>query len=180
MNYFNAQEKLPSFYWDGNCRMNCVSQVVKSTIQSAYSHHIQRLMITGNLALLMGINPQEVHEWYLAVYDDAYEWVELPNTLGMALYADGGAMSTKPYCASGNYINNMSDFCKNCSYKVKEKTGDDACPFNYLYWHFLHKNRHLLQDNPRLFFPYRNLEKMDSKQIENIYLYAEKFIRQKA
>lgn len=178
LNYFNSRRPLPSFFWSGNCRMNCVSQVVKSTINHAYSHHIQRLMITGNLALLMGINPIEVHEWYLAVYDDAYEWVELPNTLGMALYADGGLMATKPYCASGNYINKMSDFCKNCSFNVKKKTGDDACPFNYLYWYFLNKNKDKLQSNSRLFFPYKSLDKMDPQKIQDITKSAEKFINE--
>ena len=179
-NHFNANRTLPDFYWSGKTRMNCVSHVVKQTIESAYSHHIQRLMITGNLALLMGINPIEVHEWYLAVYDDAYEWVELPNTYGMALYADGGLLATKPYAASGNYINKMSDFCKACSYKVKQKSGEDACPFNYLYWYFLDKNHAKLKTNHRLFMPLKNLEKMSLDKKQGFIQDAEKFIAQQS
>ncbi|WDE95314.1 cryptochrome/photolyase family protein [Lentisphaera profundi] len=177
-NHFNANRSLPDFYWSGKTRMNCVSKVVKQTMETAYSHHIQRLMVTGNLALLMGINPIQVHEWYLAVYDDAYEWVELPNTYGMALYADGGLLATKPYAASGNYINKMSDFCKNCSYKVKEKSGEDACPFNYLYWYFLDRNKDKLKNNHRLFMPLRNLEKMSAEKKQLLIEDAEKFIAQ--
>ena len=175
-NFFNFHRKLPEFYWNGKCKMNCVKSVVQSTERYAYSHHIQRLMITGNLALLMGIKPQKVHEWYLAVYDDAYEWVELPNTIGMALYADGGAMSTKPYISSGNYINKMSNFCKTCSYKVKEKTGPKACPFNYLYWNFLDQERDKLSTNRRLFMPYKNLNKKKPEEMKEIRLSAKKFI----
>ena len=176
LNFFNANNPLPSFYWDGKTDMNCVSTVVQQTYDNAYSHHIQRLMITGNLALLMGITPAEVHEWYLAVYDDAYEWVELPNTMGMALFADGGVMASKPYAASGNYINKMSDFCKSCKYKVKEKNGSDACPFNYLYWDFLERNKDKLKSNHRLFMPYRNLEKKNTKDIDLIKNDSNRFI----
>ena len=144
--------------------MNCVKSVVDSTAKTAYSHHIQRLMITGNLALLLGINPREVHEWYLAVYDDAYEWVELPNTLGMALFADGGLMSTKPYIASGNYINKMSDYCKKCRYKVAQKTGEDACPFNPLYWHFMDTHRETLSKNHRIGRIYATWDRMGEEK----------------
>ena len=175
-NALDADKKLPDFYWTANCKMNCVSKVIKDTQKYAYSHHIQRLMITGNLALLMGIAPKEIHEWYLAVYDDAYEWVELPNTYGMAIYADGGLLATKPYAASGNYINKMSDFCKSCSYKVKEKTGSDACPFNYLYWNFLYRNKNKLSKNHRLSMPYRNLDKMDQIKLKQINQESENFI----
>ena len=177
-NYFGADKPLPSFYWSGNCKMNCMSSVVKMTEKTAYSHHIQRLMITGNFALLAGINPIEVHEWYLAVYDDAYEWVELPNTLGMALYADGGDMSTKPYAASGNYINKMSNFCKSCQYDVKKKAGPEACPFNYLYWNFLDKNKDLLSSNRRLRMPYSTLTKKSDDDIRQIRLDSQKFLRE--
>ena len=177
-NYFEAKRSLPEFFWNGNTKMACVSHVIKQTKETAYSHHIQRLMITGNLALLMGINPKEVHEWYLAVYDDAYEWVELPNTYGMALYADGGILASKPYAASGNYINKMSNFCKNCSYKVKEKTGENACPFNYLYWNFLEENKEKLKNNHRLFMPMRNLSKMNPEHKERIIESSEMFLNQ--
>jgi deoxyribodipyrimidine photolyase-related protein len=130
--------------------MACVSAVVKQTMAEAYAHHIQRLMITGNFALLAGITPHDVHEWYLAVYADAYEWVEMPNTIGMSQFADGGLLASKPYAASGNYIRKMSDYCKRCTYDVTQKTGPDACPFNYLYWDFLARNRPTLARNQRL------------------------------
>ncbi|MCM8536602.1 MAG: cryptochrome/photolyase family protein [Lentisphaeraceae bacterium] len=176
-NFFSHYRKLPKFYWDAKTDMNCVRSVVQDTIKNAYSHHIQRLMITGNLALLMEVNPKEVHDWYLGVYDDAYEWVELPNTFGMALYADGGAMSTKPYVSSGNYINKMSNFCKSCSYSVKLKTGESACPFNYLYWYFLDKNKEKLSSNRRLFMPYRNLAKKTDKDLQEIHKSSERFLK---
>jgi deoxyribodipyrimidine photolyase-related protein len=139
--------------------MHCLSEVVKSTRDYAYSHHIQRLMITGNFALLAGFAPAEVEEWYLAVYADAYDWVELPNTHGMALFADGGIMASKPYAASGAYIDRMSNFCSSCFYDVKQKTGPKACPFNYLYWAFLIRNEDALKGNVRMAMPYRNLSK---------------------
>jgi deoxyribodipyrimidine photolyase-related protein len=159
-NALGAHRPLPDFYWTGKTAMRCVSQVVKSTAQHAYSHHIQRLMVTGNFALLAGIDPREVERWYLAVYADAYEWVEMPNTLGMALYADGGLLASKPYAASGAYISRMSDFCGSCSFDVKAKSGDRACPFNRLYWDFLIRNRDILSANPRLAMPYRNIAAM--------------------
>jgi deoxyribodipyrimidine photolyase-related protein len=123
-------------------------------------------MVTGNFAMLSGIDPQEVHEWYLAVYADAYEWVELPNTLGMSQFADGGLLASKPYAASGNYINKMSNYCSSCRYDVKARAGEGACPFNYLYWDFLDRHRDKLSENPRLAFPYRNLDKMQDAQID--------------
>ena len=175
-NFFGSTRHLPEFYWTGKCKMNCLSKVISSTEKHAYSHHIQRLMITGNFAMLCGIDPNEVHEWYLAVYDDAYEWVELPNTYGMALYADGGKMSTKPYAAGGNYINKMSDFCKSCHYKVSQKTGSDACPFNYLYWYFLDKNKDVLENNRRLFMPYRTLSTKSEDDLIEIRKNAESFL----
>jgi len=149
-NALGATRPLPSFYWTGETRMSCVSATVKQTMEEAYAHHIQRLMITGNFALLAGIAPHEVHEWYLAVYADAYEWVEMPNTIGMSQFADGGLLASKPYAASGNYIRKMSDYCKRCTYDVTQKTGPDACPFNYLYWDFLARNRQTLARNQRL------------------------------
>ncbi|MBT8428183.1 MAG: cryptochrome/photolyase family protein, partial [Erythrobacter sp.] len=132
-NALNHQRKLPEFYWGAETGMACVSQAVAQTREEAYAHHIQRLMVTGNFALLAGINPHEVHEWYLAVYADAYEWVEAPNTIGMSQFADGGIIASKPYVSSGAYINRMSDYCQNCSYSVSAKTGEKACPFNLLY-----------------------------------------------
>ena len=176
VNYFNHSRELPEFFWNGETELNCAKSVIESTRKYAYSHHIQRLMITGNIALLMGVKPIEVHEWYLGVYDDAYEWVELPNTFGMALYADGGFLSTKPYIASGNYINKMSNFCKGCRYNVKLKVGEDACPFNYLYWNFLHENKDKLSSNRRLFMPYRNLSKKTEEELSKIQSSAKIFL----
>ena len=158
-NVLQAQRSLPAYYWHGKTQMRCMQQAVQSTIEHAYSHHIQRLMITGNFALLAGLAVDEVTGWYLAVYADAYEWVELPNTLGMALFADGGVLASKPYAASGAYINRMSDYCKHCSYKVKLTTEADACPLNALYWHFLQRNQAQLGQNPRLSLAYANWHK---------------------
>lgn len=175
-NSLEAHNALPAFYWDPEATdMNCIKQVIKQTKENAYSHHIQRLMITGNLALLLGIEPKQVHDWYLAVYADAYEWVELPNTLGMALYADGGKLATKPYAASGAYVNKMSNYCKNCSYKVTEKTGETACPLNYLYWDFINRNKNQLSDNMRLRFAYKNLENFSEEKIDDIKDSSQKF-----
>ena len=140
--------------------MACMADAIGQTLDHAYAHHIQRLMVTGNFAMLAGIDPREVHEWYLAVYWDAFEWVELPNTLGMSQFADGGMLGSKPYAASGNYISKMSDYCKGCRYDVKQKTGPDACPFNPLYWDFLVRNREVLGGNPRLGQVYRTWDKM--------------------
>jgi len=160
-NFFGNTRHLPNFYWTGNTDMACLQAVVTQTKEEAYAHHIQRLMVTGNFALLAGVDPHEVHEWYLAVYADAYEWVELPNTLGMSQFADGGFLSSKPYAASGNYINKMSDYCRHCRFDVKKKVGDDACPFNALYWDFLLRNEDKLKSNHRLAQVYRTWHKMD-------------------
>jgi deoxyribodipyrimidine photolyase-related protein len=149
-NFFDAQRPLPDFYWTGETHMSCMKAAIGQTIEHAYAHHIQRLMITGNFAMLAGIDPRQIHEWYLMVYADAYEWVELPNTLGMSQFADGGLLASKPYAGGGNYINKMSDYCGACSYDVKKRTGPDACPFNALYWHFLDRNRAKLGRNQRL------------------------------
>ena len=160
-NYLQATRKLPSFFWDGLTYMNCLKQCIQETSDNAYAHHIQRLMIIGNFALLAGLHPSDVNEWFLIVYADAYEWVEMPNVTGMILFADGGVLASKPYAASGNYINRMSNYCEQCHYSVKEKTGKQACPFNYLYWDFLHRNQDKLGNNPRLGMAYRTLDKMD-------------------
>lgn len=156
-NALEASRALPAFYWTGETSMNCLRQAIAGTALNAYSHHIQRLMVTGNFALLAGIAPREIERWYLAVYADAFEWVEMPNTLGMAVFADGGRMASKPYAASGAYIDRMSNFCAGCAYDVKAKSGPGACPFNYLYWAFLIRQRGRLSGNPRLAMPYRTL-----------------------
>ena len=143
-NFFEALRPLPEFYWSGKTKMRCMREVISATYCNAYAHHIQRLMITGNFALLAGVAPAEVEEWYLIVYADAFEWVELPNVHGMALFADGGLLASKPYAASGAYINRMSDYCQNCEYDPKMRQGEKACPFNYLYWYFLIVNEERL------------------------------------
>ena len=159
-NFLNAHRPLPDFYWTGDTDMHCLSQAIGQTIDLAYAHHIQRLMITGNFAMLIGTDPKDVARWYLEVYADAYEWVELPNVLGMSQFADGGLLGSKPYAASGAYIDRMSDYCGACRYDVKQRTGPDACPFNALYWDFLARNADKLGNNVRLAMPYRNWAKM--------------------
>lgn len=159
-NELGADRDLPAFYWTGETDMACVRAVVAQTREHAYAHHIQRLMVTGNFALLAGIEPRQVHEWYLAVYADAFEWVEAPNTIGMALFADGGFLATKPYAASGSYIDRMSDYCGGCRYDVKQRTSADACPFNSLYWDFIARHEDRLSDNHRMGFAFRNWRKM--------------------
>jgi len=154
-NYFDAQRALPAFYWGAETRMNCMREAIGQTKREAYAHHIQRLMVTGTFALLAGVSPQELHEWYLSVYADAYEWVELPNTIGMSQFADGGLLASKPYAASGAYIARMSNYCKGCAYDVKQRTGETSCPFNSLYWDFLQRHRDKLVRNPRLAQIYR-------------------------
>ncbi|MEM9992443.1 MAG: cryptochrome/photolyase family protein, partial [Bacteroidota bacterium] len=150
LNYFDHQAKLPDFYWTGKTKMRCVGHAIDQSLERAYAHHIQRLMITGNFALLLGVHPDEVDEWYLGIYIDALEWVELPNTRGMAQYADGGIVGTKPYVSSANYIDKMSHYCKNCYYDKKKKYGDKACPFNSLYWDFYDRNGDKLRKIPRV------------------------------
>ena len=163
-NVLEATRSLPGFYWTGDTQMNCMKQAIGDTKRHAYAHHIQRLMITGNFALLAGIVPREIEEWYLLVYADAFEWVELPNTHGMALFADNGILASKPYAASGAYIDRMSDYCAACSHDPKVKLGEKACPFNVLYWDFLIRNQHRLGDNPRMAMPYRTLAKMTDER----------------
>jgi deoxyribodipyrimidine photolyase-related protein len=175
-NALNAKRGLPDFFWTADTKMNCLKQCISETRDNAYAHHIQRLMVLGNFLLLTGIDPKEVQEWYLLVYADAYEWVEMPNVQGMILFADGGVMASKPYSASGNYIDKMSDYCKHCHYKVKEKNGEQACPFNYLYWDFLDRNKGELKGNPRLSMPYRTLEKMKDEKRKLIASDSESFL----
>ncbi|MBK2240174.1 cryptochrome/photolyase family protein, partial [Francisella tularensis] len=176
MNYLGATRKLPSFYWDANTKMNCLYQCVKETKQNAYAHHIQRLMVLGNFALLAGIDPKYVNEWYLLVYTDVYEWVELPNVSGMVLFADGGYLASKPYAASGSYIKKMSNYCDKCHYSVNKKNGIDACPFNYLYWDFLARNKSKLATNPRLAMIYKSYENMTDEKKELIRQDSKKFL----
>ena len=159
---------LPALYWGAETGMRCLSKAVEQTREEAYAHHIQRLMVTGNFALLAGVAPQAVHEWYLAVYADAYEWVEAPNTLGMSQFADGGVVGSKPYVSSGAYIDRMSDYCKGCAYDVKRKTGTGACPFNLLYWHFLHRHRERFETNPRMGTIYRTWDRFAPERRETV------------
>ena len=167
-NFFGADRPLPAFYWTGDTALNCLAQAIGQTKREAYAHHIQRLMVTGTFALLTGIDPKQVSEWYLIAYADAYEWVELPNVHGMALFADGGLLASKPYAASGAYINRMSDYCRHCAYDVAQKTGDRACPFNYLYWTFLMAHEDKLRGNPRLGMAYKTLDRMDAMRRRTI------------
>ncbi|WP_193743514.1 cryptochrome/photolyase family protein [Tateyamaria sp. ANG-S1] len=175
-NGLNHQRKLPEFYWGGETRMRCISKAVEQTGAEAYAHHIQRLMVTGNFALLAGLDPAEVSEWYLAVYADAFEWVEAPNVVGMSLFADGGVIASKPYVSSGAYINRMSDYCKGCHYKVSVKTGEGACPFNLLYWHFLDRHRGRFSNNARMGNMYRTWDRMDEDRRETVLKEAEAFL----
>ncbi|WJG10760.1 cryptochrome/photolyase family protein [Aliiglaciecola sp. LCG003] len=177
VNVLEAKRKLPALYWGAKTRMNCLSQCVKETKQNAYAHHIQRLMVLGTFALIAGLHPDEVNEWYMIVFADAYQWVELPNVSGMILFADGGLLASKPYAASGSYINKMSDYCKGCKYKVSKKIGPDACPFNYLYWDFLIRNQAKLRGNHRLAMIYQTLERMDKEKILAIQNDSQLFLR---
>jgi len=172
-NVLNHQRKLPAMYWGGQTEMACMAHAVAQTREEAYAHHIQRLMVTGNFALLAQIDPAEVHEWYLAVYADAYEWVEAPNVIGMSQFADGGIVGSKPYVSSGAYINRMSDYCTSCSYRVSHKTGPKACPFNLLYWHFLDRHRDRFERNPRMAQMYRTWDRMDAARRDTVLREAE-------
>ncbi|RYD64683.1 MAG: cryptochrome/photolyase family protein [Sphingomonadales bacterium] len=149
-NALEARRPLPDFYWTGDTDMRCLAESVAQTRREAYAHHIQRLMVLGNFALLAGVEPQAISDWFLVVYFDAYEWVELPNVIGMSQFADGGVIASKPYVSSGAYIDRMSDYCGRCRYDVKRKTGEDACPFNALYWDFLARHEQRFRGNPRM------------------------------
>jgi deoxyribodipyrimidine photolyase-related protein len=176
-NFFEASRSIPDFYWTANTKMNCLHSCISETKQNAYAHHIQRLMVLGNFALLAGIEPNDVNEWFLTVYADAYEWVELPNVTGMILFADGGYLASKPYASGGNYINKMSDYCKNCTYKVTKKNGPNACPFNYLYWDFLDRNRQKLASNHRIGMMYKTFDKMSEEKQKAIRDDSDTFFR---
>ncbi|MEM6331078.1 MAG: cryptochrome/photolyase family protein [Planctomycetota bacterium] len=167
-NALQARHPLPDFYWTGDTDMHCLSQAIGQTLEHGYAHHIQRLMVTGLFALMLGVDPKEVHEWYLAVYVDAVEWVELPNSLGMAQYADGGVMASKPYCATGKYIQRMSNYCGGCRYNPAKATGEDACPFTTLYWDFLARNADELKGNNRMALQLKNVERKDADELAAI------------
>lgn len=168
MNALKASANLPGFYWTGETDMQCLRASIQQTLQYGYAHHIQRLMVTGLFALLYGVEPKQVHEWYLAVYVDAVEWVELPNTMGMSQYADSGLMASKPYAASGHYINKMSNYCKHCQYKPAKVTGEQACPFTFLFWDFLERHQARFANNPRMAFMLKNLHKKSEVDKEQI------------
>lgn len=163
-NYFNHSAKLPEWYWTGKTKMHCLKHSISQSLEQAYAHHIQRLMVTGNFALLLGVHPDEVDAWYLGIYADALEWVEITNTRGMSQFADGGQIATKPYVSSASYVNKMSSYCKTCFYDHKEKLGEKACPFNALYWDFYDRNTHLLGNNFRMGMMYKVWEKMPIEQ----------------
>jgi deoxyribodipyrimidine photolyase-related protein len=181
VNALNHQRPLPAWFWSGDTRMACLKQAVGQSLEHAYAHHIQRLMVIGNFALLAGLNPTELHHWYLGVYIDAFEWVEAPNTLGMSQFADGGRLATKPYAASASYIGRMSDHCQGCAYSAKIKTGTgtgkdagkEACPFNALYWDFFLRHAERLRPNVRLALVYRQLEKMSPTEKEALQIQAQ-------
>ncbi|MDG4647945.1 cryptochrome/photolyase family protein [Roseibacterium sp. SDUM158017] len=175
-NELGHDRPLPDFYWTADTDMRCVAKAVAQTRDEAYAHHIQRLMVTGNFALLAGIDPHAVHEWYLAVYADAYEWVEAPNVIGMSQFADGGVVGSKPYVSGGNYIRKMSDYCNKCSYDVGEKSGEKACPYNYLYWAFLHRHRDRFGKNPRMAQMYRTWARMSDDKRQATLESADAFL----
>lgn len=158
-NFFDHARRLPHWFWTGDTRMNCLRHAITQSLEHAHAHHIQRLMLIGNFALLAGLDPDALHRWYLGIYIDAFEWVELPNTLGMSQFADGGLLATKPYVSAAAYIHRMGDYCSGCHYRHADRTGERACPFNALYWDFLARERARLAHNPRLAMPYRQLDR---------------------
>ncbi|WP_406662883.1 cryptochrome/photolyase family protein [Gallaecimonas sp. GXIMD1310] len=176
-NALASHRPLPDLYWTGKTRMRCMAEALRNSLDNGYAHHIQRLMITGNFALIAGLSVKDICNWYLAVYLDAYEWVELPNTLGMVMHADHGLMASKPYAASGKYIQRMSNYCEHCSFDVKQLTGAKACPFNAFYWHFLLRNRANLENNPRMAMPYRTLARWGAPKLEAIEQQAQSLWR---
>ena len=167
LNHLDQQEDIPSFFWDGDTEMKCIRETMKNVLDHGYAHHIQRLMILGNFALMYGVHPRAFHDWHMAMYVDAVDWVSLPNTLGMSQYGDGGIVGTKPYCSTGNYIHKMSNFCSGCRYDYRQKSGDDACPFSTLYWEFLDRQYNRLKENRRMTFPIKNIERLRGKKEEH-------------
>jgi deoxyribodipyrimidine photolyase-related protein len=177
LNFFDHRKPLPDFYWTAETRMTCIACAVRQSLEHAYAHHIQRLMVTGNFALLAGVHPDEVDAWYLGIYIDAVQWVEIVNTRGMSQFADGGIVATKPYISSANYIRKMSDYCDTCHYDHGRKTGDRACPFNSLYWDFLDRHRERLQDNPRIGMMYRTWDRMSAQNRKALLAQARQYKR---
>jgi deoxyribodipyrimidine photolyase-related protein len=175
-NKLESHNKLPDFFWNGKTKMNCMSHAINQSLDNAYAHHIQRLMIIGNFSLLTQIHPNYVDQWYLGVYIDAIEWVEMPNTRGMSQYADGGIIATKPYVSSGSYINKMSNYCSKCHYNVKEKFTENACPFNSLYWNFLDEKRDYFKTNNRMAMMMNLLNKMPPEELFKIKSKAQSII----
>jgi deoxyribodipyrimidine photolyase-related protein len=167
-NYFGHEHNLPKWFWTGQTHMNCLKESIGQTLQYGYAHHIQRLMVMGNFALLAELNPKQVSEWYHAIYVDAVEWVEHPNTLGMALYANGGRFTSKPYISSGAYIKRMSNYCQGCRYQPDIKTGAKACPYTSLYWNFLDKHESKMLKNPRTALMAKNVQRLNEEQREAI------------
>jgi deoxyribodipyrimidine photolyase-related protein len=176
MNFFNHTTEIPHWYWDGKTKMNCLSKCISQSLDDAWAHHIQRLMVIGNFSMLAGIHPDEVDAWYLGVYIDAIQWVEITNTRGMSQFADGGIIGSKPYVASAAYINKMSDYCKHCHYDYKKKVGDRACPYNSLYWNFFDRNADRLQNNPRIGMAYVTLKKMKPDEKALLMQQAEQYL----
>lgn len=176
LNYFEHQRTLPAFYWTGETNMECMKQAIQGSLHHAYAHHIQRLMVTGAFALLAGVHPDEVDAWYLGIYADAVEWVEMPNTRGMSQFADGGIMGTKPYAGSANYMHKMSDYCTSCYYNKSLKYGERACPFNSLYWHFYHRHRDKLYNNPRIGMMYKTWDRFSEEEQNKILKQAEIYL----
>ena len=164
-NFFSHKRDLPGWFWTGDVKMNCMSQAINQSLDHAYAHHIQRLMVIGNFSLLAGVEPKQVHEWYLGVYVDALEWVEVPNTLGMSQFSDGGLLASKPYISSGAYVDRMSNYCKGCHYSRKKKDSDESCPFDTLYWNFLKTHQKALLKNPRMAIAMKNLERKSSDEL---------------
>lgn len=173
-NALSAKEPLPAFYWTAKTSMHCMQECLSQTMKYGYAHHIQRLMVTGLFALMYGVTPKEIHAWYLAVYVDAVEWVELPNTLGMSQYGDGGVMASKPYVATGKYIQRMSNYCTHCRYNPAESIGEEACPFTTLYWDFLIRHEEKLKKNNRMGMQLRNLNRFARNKKEDIQKQAER------
>jgi len=177
LNRLENYNQLPDFYWTGNTKMNCLAVSIKNSLNNAYAHHIQRLMITGNFALLTQVHPNEVDQWYLGIYIDAIEWVEITNTRGMSQFADGGIIATKPYVSSASYIHKMGDYCEKCSYNRNKRTGEDACPFNSLYWNFLDDKKEYLKNNHRMGMMYNLLSRIPEEELKQLKERANRVIK---
>ncbi|MBB6520007.1 cryptochrome/photolyase family protein [Pseudoteredinibacter isoporae] len=175
-NFLASDRKLPDFFWNANVDMHCLRSALQHALERSYSHHIERLMVIGNYCLLAGIDPDQVDEWYLGVYADAIEWVQLPNTRGMSQFADGGLLATKPYVASGAYMNRMSDHCRSCTFNVKKAAGEGACPLNSLYWYFLETHRERFAKNPRMTMSYKNWDAKSSENQSDILETAQQYL----